>query len=134
MGKFTSFFLLFALFFSNFIASSLGKKQSEVLGKYYKAKQDSAFGNDYYKAAAVENVELDKVILPQEGLKDKDWIKKLPGQPPVKFQQYGGYVTVDGSAGRALYYYFTEAENSKSLPLLLWLNGGIYKQQLSISF
>uniref|UniRef100_M1A8X8 Carboxypeptidase n=1 Tax=Solanum tuberosum TaxID=4113 RepID=M1A8X8_SOLTU len=102
---------------------SLGKKQSEVLGNFYKAKQDSAFGNSYYEAAAVENVELDKVILPQEGLKEKDWIKKLPGQPPVKFQQYGGYVTVDESAGRALYYYFTEAENSKSLPLLLWLNG-----------
>ncbi|KAH0726055.1 hypothetical protein KY284_001920 [Solanum tuberosum] len=59
------------------------------------------------------------------GLKNKDQIKKLPGQPLVKFKQYGGYVTVNKSAGRALFYYFVEAhENSKSLPLLLWLNGG----------
>ncbi|KAK1370973.1 Carboxypeptidase [Heracleum sosnowskyi] len=57
--------------------------------------------------------------------KEKDKIVKLPGQPPVKFDQYGGYITVNQSAGRALYYYFTEAEQDKeSLPLLLWLNGG----------
>ncbi|WMV10708.1 hypothetical protein MTR67_004093 [Solanum verrucosum] len=125
MGKISFFFLLFTLFLSNFVASTLGKKQGDVLGKFYKAKQkNSAFYKSYYKATGVENVELDKVILPQEGLKAKDWINKLPGQPPVKFQQYGGYVTVNQSAGRALYYYFTEAENSNALPLLLWLNGG----------
>lgn len=127
MGKYTFFFLVFTLFLSNFVASTLGKKQSDVLSKFYKAKQkNSAFYKSYYKASGVENVELDKVILPQEGSKAKDWINKLPGQPPVKFQQYGGYVTVNQSAGRALYYYFTEAENSEALPLLLWLNGGIY--------
>ncbi|XP_055815115.1 serine carboxypeptidase-like 40 [Solanum dulcamara] len=126
MGKFTFSFLLFTLLLSPFVASSLGKKQSDVLGEFYLAKQkkDSAFGQSYFKAAHVENVELDKVILPQEGLREKDWINRLPGQPPVKFQQYGGYVTVNESAGRALFYYFSEAENSKSLPLLLWLNGG----------
>ncbi|KAF3672903.1 hypothetical protein FXO38_05891 [Capsicum annuum] len=125
MGKFTFIFLLFTLFSSHFVASSLGKKQSDVLGQFYKAKQKkfSSISKSYFKAA-LENVELDKVILPQDGLKEKDWINKLPGQPPVKFQQYGGYVTVNESSGRALYYYFTEAENSKSLPLLLWLNGG----------
>ncbi|KAM3265391.1 serine carboxypeptidase-like 40 [Capsicum annuum] len=125
MGKFTFIFLLFTFFSSHFVASSLGKKQSDVLGQFYKAKQKkfSSISKSYFKAA-LENVELDKVILPQDGLKEKDWINKLPGQPPVKFQQYGGYVTVNESAGRALYYYFTEAENSKSLPLLLWLNGG----------
>ncbi|KAF3672902.1 Serine carboxypeptidase II-3 [Capsicum annuum] len=103
----------------------LGKKQSDVLGKFNKAKRkrDSSIEKSYFQAA-LENIELDKVILPQDGLKEKDWIKKLPGQPSVKFQQYGGYVTVNESAGRALYYYFTEAENPNSLPLLLWLNGG----------
>jgi serine carboxypeptidase-like clade 2 len=51
----------------------------------------------------------------------------LPGQPKVEFSQYGGYVTVDKSAGRALYYYFVEAQHSEeSSPLLLWLNGGTY--------
>ncbi|CAO2817366.1 unnamed protein product [Amaranthus hypochondriacus] len=58
-------------------------------------------------------------------MKKKDRIVKLPGQPPVNFTQYGGYVTVDTNNGRAFYYYFVEAPtNNKKLPLLLWLNGG----------
>ncbi|MCD7464489.1 hypothetical protein HAX54_052850 [Datura stramonium] len=62
------------------------------------------------------------VVSDQEGLKENDKIDKLPGQPSIKFDQYGGYVTVDKSAGRAFYYYFVEAQRSKdSLPLLLWL-------------
>ncbi|KAI9075402.1 hypothetical protein K1719_042652 [Acacia pycnantha] len=64
----------------------------------------------------------------QQGLKEKDRIQKLPGQPEgVSFSQYGGYVTVDKIAGRAFYYYFVEAQQSHhthKLPLLLWLNGG----------
>ncbi|OIT31697.1 serine carboxypeptidase-like 40 [Nicotiana attenuata] len=124
MGKITFFFLLFTLLLSYFVASSLRKRQNDVLGKFYKAKQkkDSSIDKNQFKVA-LSHVDLNKLILPQEEQKEKDWIKKLPGQPPVKFQQYGGYVTVNESAGRAFYYYFTEAENSKSLPLLLWLNG-----------
>ncbi|KAL0464473.1 UNVERIFIED_CONTAM: Serine carboxypeptidase-like 40 [Sesamum latifolium] len=58
-------------------------------------------------------------------LKESDRIERLPGQPPVRFKQYGGYVTVNRTAGRAFYYYFVEAHHSHhSLPLLLWLNGG----------
>nr|XP_043625814.1 serine carboxypeptidase-like 40 [Erigeron canadensis] len=68
---------------------------------------------------------LASVVLPQEGLKNNDKIHKFPGQPYVRFDQYGGYVTVDQSDGRAYYYYFVEALKAKdSLPLLLWLNGG----------
>ncbi|CAA7388828.1 unnamed protein product [Spirodela intermedia] len=64
-------------------------------------------------------------IMPQDGLKEKDKIAKLPGQPDgVDFLQYGGYITVDEKAGRALYYYFAEAPDAASRPLLLWLNGG----------
>ncbi|KAF2321105.1 hypothetical protein GH714_033889 [Hevea brasiliensis] len=60
------------------------------------------------------------------GSKENDRIQSLPGQPKVAFEQYGGYITVDKSAGRAYYYYFVEAKHSKeSLPLLLWLNGGL---------
>lgn len=36
-------------------------------------------------------------------------IDYLPRQPPVEFVQYGGFVTLDQSAGRAFYYYFIEA-------------------------
>lgn len=54
-----------------------------------------------------------------------DRIVRLPGQPPVKFRQYAGYVTVDEGHGKALFYWFFEAfEKPKEKPLVLWLNGG----------
>ncbi|KAH8512984.1 hypothetical protein Peur_056878 [Populus x canadensis] len=54
-----------------------------------------------------------------------DRITQLPGQPPVWFQQYSGYVTVDEKKQKALFYYFAEAElDCVSKPLVLWLNGG----------
>ncbi|CAL1374422.1 unnamed protein product [Linum trigynum] len=56
---------------------------------------------------------------------EADKIVKLPGQPEVSFQQYSGYVTVDETQQRKLFYYFVEAEtNFTSKPLVLWLNGG----------
>ncbi|KAM3295104.1 hypothetical protein ACQJBY_037766 [Aegilops geniculata] len=59
-------------------------------------------------------------------LKAADKISALPRQPEgVNFDQYGGYVTVDGHNGRALFYYFVESPgNPVAKPLLLWLNGG----------
>lgn len=54
-----------------------------------------------------------------------DRVRELPGQPPVKFRQYAGYVTVNETHGRALFYWFFEAtHNPSKKPLLLWLNGG----------
>ncbi|CAA7396351.1 unnamed protein product [Spirodela intermedia] len=54
-----------------------------------------------------------------------DMISELPGQPPVGFRQFAGYITVDESKERALFYYFAEAEGDPlSKPLVLWLNGG----------
>lgn len=56
---------------------------------------------------------------------EADRVSKLPGQPPVSFRQYAGYVTVNESHGRALFYWFFEAtEKPQKKPLLLWLNGG----------
>jgi len=56
---------------------------------------------------------------------EADRVFRLPGQPPVSFKQYAGYVTVNESHGRALFYWFFEAEKSpEKKPLLLWLNGG----------
>ncbi|KNA13847.1 hypothetical protein SOVF_112940 [Spinacia oleracea] len=57
---------------------------------------------------------------------NNDRITWLPGQPDnVEFAQYSGYVTVDKSAGKALFYWLTESpSNPESKPLLLWLNGG----------
>ncbi|KAL8154146.1 hypothetical protein V2J09_011906 [Rumex salicifolius] len=54
-----------------------------------------------------------------------DKISQLPGQSPVGFQQFSGYVNVDYRKQKALFYYFVEAEiDPSSKPLVLWLNGG----------
>nr|GMD28934.1 serine carboxypeptidase 24-like [Ipomoea batatas] len=54
-----------------------------------------------------------------------DRITSLPGQPPVGFSQFSGYVTVNEDHGRALFYWLTEsATNPDKKPLVLWLNGG----------
>ncbi|KAL3624051.1 Serine carboxypeptidase-like 25 [Castilleja foliolosa] len=59
------------------------------------------------------------------GDEEADRIVALPGQPKVGFQQFSGYVTVNEVAGRALFYWLTEAEQSPlSKPLVVWLNGG----------
>lgn len=54
----------------------------------------------------------------------------LPGQHKnVSFNQYSGYIVTDARHGRALFYYFVEADsNTDELkPLTLWLNGGSKK-------
>ncbi|KAI3869109.1 hypothetical protein MKX03_006126 [Papaver bracteatum] len=54
-----------------------------------------------------------------------DRISSLPGQPQVSFSQFSGYVTVNKTHGRALFYWLTEATNDPDRrPLVLWLNGG----------
>ncbi|KAJ7520330.1 hypothetical protein O6H91_19G001300 [Diphasiastrum complanatum] len=54
-----------------------------------------------------------------------DLVVGLPGQPEVEFKQYAGYVTINQTAGSALFYYFVEAQEDATLkPLTLWLNGG----------
>ncbi|KAI3682303.1 hypothetical protein L1987_82197 [Smallanthus sonchifolius] len=54
-----------------------------------------------------------------------DEVVTLPGQPPVSFKQFAGYIPVDEAQQRFLFYYFVEAESDpSSKPLVLWLNGG----------
>ncbi|CAA3001038.1 serine carboxypeptidase-like 25 [Olea europaea subsp. europaea] len=56
---------------------------------------------------------------------ESDRIEALPGQPKVTFQQFSGYVTVNEVAGRALFYWLTEAvQDPLEKPLVVWLNGG----------
>ncbi|CAH9133738.1 unnamed protein product [Cuscuta epithymum] len=51
---------------------------------------------------------------------------KLPGQPAeVGFKHYAGYVTVNKTNGRSLFYWFFESSTfPQQKPLVLWLNGG----------
>lgn len=56
---------------------------------------------------------------------EADRVVALPGQPAVSFRQYSGYVNVNQSHGRALFYWFFESTKfPHKKPLLLWLNGG----------
>uniref|UniRef100_A0A2N9J656 Carboxypeptidase n=1 Tax=Fagus sylvatica TaxID=28930 RepID=A0A2N9J656_FAGSY len=115
--------LLFFLSLSCFVAQTHGKKEGQTLAYLYRSNLKQSLGVDTSLFEATDLANKTNVH-PQEGLKEKDRIQRLPGQPHVNFSQYGGYVTVDKSAGRAFYYYFVEAHHSKdSLPLLLWLNG-----------
>lgn len=57
--------------------------------------------------------------------REEDLVRELPGQPNVSFSHYAGYVTVDHTNGRALFYWFFEATSlPHTKPLVLWLNGG----------
>ncbi|KAJ8769880.1 hypothetical protein K2173_008962 [Erythroxylum novogranatense] len=69
----------------------------------------------------------DELKLSEEvlGQQEADRVIRLPGQPKVDFKHYAGYVTVNVTHGRALFYWFFEAtKNPKEKPVLLWLNGG----------
>ncbi|KAF3334533.1 serine carboxypeptidase-like 33 [Carex littledalei] len=59
-------------------------------------------------------------------LKDSDRVNSLPGQPKTpEISQFSGYITVNEAKGRALFYWFFEAQTQPNeKPLLLWLNGG----------
>ncbi|KAK7341090.1 hypothetical protein VNO80_24014 [Phaseolus coccineus] len=127
MGKAScsSVLLLSLLSLSLFVAETSANRQLQALNKLHKSKFFRENSETDRSEFEVEEVVLDGIVDSQEGLKKKDRIGRLPGQPQVSFSQYGGYVTVDKTAGRAFYYYFVEAQRSKhTLPLLLWLNGG----------
>lgn len=59
-----------------------------------------------------------------------DLITDLPGfnasQWPTSWDQYSGYITVDASHGRELFYWLQESQdevNRDNQPLVLWQNG-----------
>ncbi|KAK3030573.1 hypothetical protein RJ639_039451 [Escallonia herrerae] len=77
--------------------------------------------------------QLDQLSSEALSQQEADRVIRLPGQPLVDFRQYAGYVTVNESHGRALFYWFFEAtEEPEKKPLLLWLNGEI-KDHLQLS-
>lgn len=130
--------ILLCFFFFLFVSVQIeAKNQKEALDALYKAKffknsNAAEFSSELFvHGDEVANQNTNDVlrsveIYDQTGMKRQDKIERLPGQPAnVRLSQYGGYVTVNKSAGRAFYYYFVESpHNKKSLPLLLWLNGG----------
>ena len=66
------------------------------------------------------------VLAATRGEQEGDRVRFLPGQPPrPPVSQFAGYVTVNERSGRALFYWFFEAQTSPAQkPLLPWLDGG----------
>lgn len=126
MRKAISYSLLLSfLILSYFVVEIHGNQQVKALDSLHKEKYNGNSQIDRSEFEVQEIVYDDAIVHSQEGLKERDRIKSLPGQPLVKFSQFGGYVKLDKLGGRAFYYYFVEAQHSKeTLPLLLWLNGG----------
>lgn len=102
---------------------SYGGNGYDPLGKLIEAQKSK---KPFYSVNEALADEYSPVYIgPQDGLKEADKIVSLPGQPNGEnLEQYSGYVTVDPTAGRALFYYFVESQNSSDKPLVLWLNGG----------
>lgn len=62
----------------------------------------------------------------------RDRVPDLPGQPDVSFRHYAGYVPVNKTNGRAMFYWFFEAMSlPNQKPLVMWLNGGNQTQILT---
>ena len=68
-------------------------------------------------------------IAARDNEQEGDRVGFLPGQPSrPAVSQFSGYVTVNENNGRALFYWFFEAQTLPAeKPLLLWLNGGYYR-------
>lgn len=60
------------------------------------------------------------------GAPSESQVTSLPGfSGTIPSKHYAGYVTVNETHGRELYYYFVESEfNPATAPVVLWLNGG----------
>ncbi|KAG6487816.1 hypothetical protein ZIOFF_056423 [Zingiber officinale] len=127
-----SFNCLFLLYFLHCVASSM-VRQRDALNKFYfnngvgrssSSSSSSTFSS--WASSLLSISSLKSKVYDNSGLKEGDKVVRLLGQlEGVNFDQYAGYVTVDRANGRALFYYFAEAiENSRSKPIVLWLNGG----------
>jgi serine carboxypeptidase-like clade II len=75
---------------------------------------------------AVLSLLLCGAAVPALGAYAPDEITNLPGlTQKINFKQYAGYITVDESHGRDLFYWYVESQRSpKTDPVVLWLNGG----------
>lgn len=96
----------------------------DPLGQFIKATRTRSTAPNHVSDHEDEILSPVYVQKNQDGLKEADKISSLPGQPPVNFSQYSGYVTVDPVTGRALFYYFAESQDSSTKTLVLWLSGG----------
>jgi len=66
-------------------------------------------------------VKINKVA-PQTELGDE--ITNLPGQPPVSFDQYSGYITLPSNSNKHIFYWLQMSTAGDDAPVMMWTNGG----------
>ncbi|KAJ4979000.1 hypothetical protein NE237_009780 [Protea cynaroides] len=121
-GSFLSL-LLYVTLLSSCLVSSSYARQGDALRVFMKIKATGDVDTSNILNTILPD--FNPELIPQLGCKERDKISNLPGQPCVNIGQYGGYITVNKTAGRALYYYFVEADSNKdTMPVILWFNGG----------
>lgn len=104
-----------------------GKDQVGLLTALRRSKMQSHGGsNDNDKWTTMIFNEESRASLIVGTMEDYLIAEGRPGQPSeAKFKQYAGYINVDSSKGRSLFYHFAEAvHDPSSKPHLFWLNGG----------
>ena len=120
------FFILFVLLGTAISPSYQGTTQGDALRRLWRNGGKRKWGSDNALTTFMNYSQYLTESKEEGHMQEADYLPHgLPGQPlDIKFKQYSGYVTVDNKAGRALFYYFTEAVKDPSKhSLVLWLNG-----------
>uniref|UniRef100_A0A0E0KEH1 Carboxypeptidase n=1 Tax=Oryza punctata TaxID=4537 RepID=A0A0E0KEH1_ORYPU len=112
------------LFFLLFVHGAFADQAARVL-EFSRSRMEMRDDQDTMEHAS-QRANHQLYMSSQDGFKEADKVSELPGQPGrAGFDQYAGYVTVNATSGKALFYYFAEAvDNPSTKPLVLWLNGG----------
>ncbi|KAL5217791.1 hypothetical protein ABZP36_018475 [Zizania latifolia] len=113
------------LFFLALVHGALADQAARLL-EFSRSRMEIQYDQEDKAVHVSRHVDHQLYMSPQDGLKEADKVSELPGQPGrADFDQYAGYVTVNATSGKALFYYFAEATQDPSTkPLVLWLNGG----------
>ncbi|GLJ12251.1 hypothetical protein SUGI_0187350 [Cryptomeria japonica] len=99
--------ILLAIVFAILVHPSHQLSRHEVLSKFVERRRSRvrSEAKEWEAPSISSKYEWNLNQYAQDGLQENDKISSLPGQPVgITFAQYGGYVTVDAEAGRALLY------------------------------
>ncbi|XP_006650145.1 serine carboxypeptidase 1-like [Oryza brachyantha] len=117
--------LALQLFFLVLVHGALADQAARVV-EFSRSRMEMQYDEQDAAKHTSQHVNHQLYMSSQDGLKEADKVSELPGQPSrADFDQYAGYVTVNATSGKALFYYFVEAvQDPSTKPLVLWLNGG----------
>lgn len=99
--------------------SHSGSQLRETISLFEKKMQVAITLGFLLVAACLLSQQVLAIVTPQQ-------IQRVPGYNGfINFAQYAGFVPVNTTAQRNLFYWFVESQsNPSSAPVILWLNGG----------